>query len=298
MEISLMEVFENYLNYCSIIKNYSPHTTNGYKCTVKLFLKDQGIKYISELNQEVIEQWFYKGRLNRKWQAETFRSHHKHLNCFAKWLVEKNYIEENHVASIEKPKLEKKLPRTLSREQAQLVLDTSYHMRYRYKYESIRNRAVIAIMLFAGLRKSEVGNLMMNDICFEKRTIFINQGKGGKDRMIPMNMKLYTYLKEFTKHRDKLKYAELTYFFLSLHKPKPFGNKGINNLIKKLRDKTKLDFSAHTLRHSFATLMLEGGCDIYTLSKIMGHSKITTTTIYLYCSDHQMSKSIEMHLLN
>ncbi|MBI5754552.1 site-specific integrase [Candidatus Peregrinibacteria bacterium] len=78
----------------------------------------------------------------------------------------------------------------------------------------------------------------------------------------------------------------------------PFGDKGIQRLVERLRKRSGINFSAHTLRHAFARLMLEGGCDIYTLSKIMGHSKITTTTIYLACSNQQMSKSIEMHSLN
>jgi site-specific recombinase XerD len=298
MDNQIWDLFEQYINYCSVIKNFSPTTISGYKSTLKWFLKTTEITDINEITQDRLEKWFYQGRLERKWSAETFRHYHKHINCFLKWLVKKELIQENPALNIEKPKLEKKLPRTLSRDQAQLVLDTSYHLRYRYAYEKYRNRAVIGIMLFAGLRKSEVSNLKLNDICFEKRSIFINQGKGAKDRVIPINIKLLTYLKEYIKRRNKLKYADMPFFFLSLHKPKAFGVKGINNLIKKLRDKTKLDFSAHTLRHSFATLMLEGGCDIYTLSKIMGHSKITTTTIYLYCSNQQMSKSIEMHLLN
>lgn len=298
MDNQIWDLFEQYLNYCLVIKNFSPVTIKGYKSTLKGFLKDTQITSVDEITLELLEKWFYQGRLDRNWSAETFRHYHKHINCFIKWLIKKELIIDNPAIKIEKPKLEKKLPRTLSRDKAQLVLDTSYHLNYRYAFERYRNRAVIASMLFAGLRKSEVVNLKLNDVCFENRTIFINQGKGSKDRIIPMNIKLLTYLKEYAKRRDNLKYTDLPYFFLTLHKPKSFGIKGINNLIKKLRQKTKLDFSAHTLRHSFATLMLEGGCDIYTLSKIMGHNKITTTTIYLYCSNQQMSKSIEMHLLN
>lgn len=93
-------------------------------------------------------------------------------------------------------------------------------------------------------------------------------------------------------------YPDEMHLCIAIGKKVPFGVRGMTKLITRLKAKAKLDFSAHTLRHSFATLMLEGGCDIYTLSKIMGHSKITTTTIYLQCSQAQMSKSIEMHSLN
>lgn len=83
-----------------------------------------------------------------------------------------------------------------------------------------------------------------------------------------------------------------------VRKSAPIGEHCIKLLVGRIRQKTNINFSAHTLRHGFARLMLEGGCDIYTLSKIMGHSKITTTTIYLSCSTQQMSKAIELHALN
>ncbi|MEO0687498.1 MAG: tyrosine-type recombinase/integrase, partial [Cyanobacteria bacterium J06649_11] len=87
-------------------------------------------------------------------------------------------------------------------------------------------------------------------------------------------------------------------FFTGINEKRPFGEKGIQLLIAKLRKATGLSFSAHTLRHSFATLMLEGGCDIYTLSNLMGHSKISTTTIYLQCNNYHKKRAIEKHILN
>lgn len=286
-----------YLQYAEVIHNYTFHTVRSYKTTVGFFLRSTGLKEPDEMTEELLEDWFFKGRLERKWAPATFQGYHKHLNMFCKWLVKKEIIEENPVEKIEKPKLEQKLPRTLTKDQAKLVLDASFHMRYPYKFLKYRNRALIGIMLLAGLRKGETVNLKANDVSLDDRKIFIRQGKGHKDRVVPINLNLLTILEAYIKDRKRLD-KDCIYFFTGLQGNKPIGEKCINNLIFKLRKYSKIDFSAHTLRHAFARLMLEGGCDIYTLSKIMGHSKITTTTIYLSCSSQQMSKSIEMHSLN
>lgn len=269
----------------------------GYSTTCQWFLRDSGAVYPSDLTKDMFEKWFFKGRLERKWSPATFRHYHKYLNTFMKWMLKEGHVAVNHLDAVEKPRMEQRLPRTLSKEQAELVLDAAYHYPYTYKFERYRNRAMIAVMLLAGLRRGEVLNLKLNDVSLENRSIFINQGKGSKDRVVPMNAKLVMILGEYLRDRRRLRKKSM-YFFTAVQRDDKLGYKAIVKLVNKLRKSTKIDFSAHTLRHAFARLMLEGGCDIYTLSKIMGHAKITTTTIYLSCSNQQMAKSIEMHSLN
>lgn len=297
MNKELTVLFNSFIYYAEAIRNYRSKTLRNYRQAFGMFLKDTGFRQLEELNKQAVHDWFIRGRVERHWSAATFRHYHKYLNQFFKWLIWKKEITENYLDELEKPRMESRLPRTLPADSALKVLQASFHLNYRYRFERYRNRAVIAIMLYAGLRKGEVCNLLLNDVSVENKTIFINQGKGAKDRIIPISQSLNQHLKEYLKDRSRIK-SESIYFFPSIGKRAAFGVKGVDHLIAKLRQKTKLDFSAHTLRHTFATLMLEGGCDIYTLSKIMGHTKITTTTIYLYCSKAQMDKSIEMHALN
>jgi Site-specific recombinase XerD len=214
-----------------------------------------------------------------------------------KWLVNQDMIERNYLDEIEKPRIERKLPKTLTQDQARLVLDAAFHCRSRFKAERYRNQAIIGIMLLAGLRKGEVIKLKLHDVSLENRTIFIQQSKGNKDRYIPINGRLWEILRDYLKERERLRKQSI-YFFTGIQFDEQIGRKCIHEIIRKIKNRTKIDFSAHTLRHAFARLMLEGGCDIYTLSRLMGHSKITTTTIYLSCSTQQMSKSVEMHALN
>ncbi|MBT6069320.1 tyrosine-type recombinase/integrase [Candidatus Peregrinibacteria bacterium] len=295
--IEICDLLEKFLSYGVAIRNYHPATVKKYRSTFRMISNDMSVQYLDELNARLLEEWFFYGRTNRKWSAVTFRHYLKHINVVMKWLIKRDYLEENYVQDLEKPKMEIKLPRNLSVDKAKLILDGAFHMKYRYRFEKYRNRAVIAIMLLAGLRRCEVVNLKLNDISLENRMIFVNQGKGSKDRMLPMNARLHTILSEYMRDRERLG-EESIHFFISLTRGKPFGERGITNLICKLKKLTGVYFSSHMLRHTFATLMLEGGCDIYTLSKLMGHAKITTTTIYLSCSNAQMGKSIEMHVLN
>lgn len=288
---------QDYLSYCEVFKNFSKLTIKTYKSSLKVFIADTKANQVSDITYDLVYKFFFNGRTVRKWSPVTYRHYLKHLNCLFRWLEEKNLIATNFCTKIDKPRLETKIPRTLNLQQAQTLLDYAYNIKYAYKCEKYRNRALIGIMLFAGLRRSEVIKLKISDVSLETRTIFINQGKGSKDRMIPINRKLYQYLWEYLNERRKQKHADLPNFFIGLCKHEGLQEKGISNLISQLRKKSKIYFSSHALRHSFATLMLEGGCDIYTLSKIMGHSKITTTTIYLTCSTKQMAKSIELHSL-
>lgn len=137
----------------------------------------------------------------------------------------------------------------------------------------------------------------MHDVSFDEMCIRVLRGKGNKDRIVPISTRLAAILREYLLDRQRLgKNCES--FFVSAQQDNPMPVKVVNVLMKRLRGRTGLNFSSHSLRHTFATLMLEGGCDLYTLSRMMGHSKITTTTIYLACSSKMMAESIERHPLN
>lgn len=294
---TLESLLAHYVQYCDVIRNYSKDTLKNYRNNCGWFLRESGAVYPENLTKHMFEDWFYKGRLERKWSAATFRHYHKYLNTFMKWLIKEGHLESNPLVDIEKPRMEQRLPKTLTKDEAQKILDASYHLPYAYHFERYRNRALIGVMLLAGLRRKEALSLKLADVSLSERTLFVNQGKGSKDRMVPVNGKLATILEDYLKDRRRLK-KQCPYLFTAVQRDQPLERRALVNLICRLKKVTKLKFSAHTLRHAFARLMIEGGCDIYTLSKLMGHTKITTTTIYLACSSQQMSKAVEMHMLN
>lgn len=295
MEVSFL--FEQFIAYITHMRWYTPATVLWYQHTFKAIQKDINMTSIHGVNQFTIENWLMDGRIRKKWMPNTFIFHHKHLNCFFEWMKKKWIIERNFVKEIEKPRLEQRLPRRLSKDNSELLIQTTRSFRYTYKFEKYKNVAIIAIMLLWWLRKSEVLNLKTYNIDMDKCIMHVIQGKGKKDRIVPMCSRLHTILADYFNERKRL--DKTTEFLIT-----PAQNdrwswvKAVDRLILKLKKKTWLDFSAHTLRHSFATLMLEWWCDIYALSKILGHSKITTTTIYLACSEKSLLQSIEKHPLN
>jgi site-specific recombinase XerD len=206
-------------------------------------------------------------------------------------------MDRNFITDIELPKVEKRLPTKLIKQDAQKLLEVAFNYPYDYPYLRYRNHAIFSLFMFAGLRKSELLKLKLSDVDIENLTIFVNQGKGNKDRVVPMSFTLAQTLKRYLEERKRLK-KTCSEFFASLNRNLGFTNTGLRNLIAQMRAASGIKFSAHKLRHTFATLMLEGGCDIYSLSKMMGHSDIKTTTIYLSASADHLRSQMTKHPLN
>ena len=205
-------------------------------------------------------------------------------------------MQLNPMTDIEIPKLEKKLPSKLTKQEALKILEIVYNYPYSSTFLRCRNYAIFSLFIFAGLRKQELLNLNFADVDIENLSILIRQGKGNKDRVIPINHTLAQSLKNYSDERKKLN-KTCPQFFTSFNHNQGFTESGLKRLIDKIRG-TWESFTAHKLRHTFATLLLEGGCDIYSLSKMMGHSDIKTTTIYLYASVEHLRGQITKHPLN
>ena len=198
--------------------------------------------------------------------------------------------------SIDLPKLPKKIPRHLPKDQADTLLMWAHNYPYHYAFERERGYAIIAMFLFTGIRKRELRNLELRDVDLENRVVFVRSGKGSKDRMIPMNDRLHSICRSYLKNREKMKAAS-PYFFSPKDSSNQLSEAVLNRFIEKLRAKSKIHFTPHLLRHTFAVLMLEGGCNLFALSKMMGHSDIKTTTIYLSATAAHLQDQMNMHPL-
>lgn len=151
--------------------------------------------------------------------------------------------------------------------------------------------------MMAGLRKKELLNLKYSDLEIDNMSIFIRQGKGSKDRVVPINYRLAEALKKYAEERRRLN-KTCPEFFTSSTYNKGFTHSGLKRVVEQIVETSGIKFNIHKLRHTFATLMLEGGCDIYSLAKMMGHSDIKTTTIYLAASVEHLRSQIMKHPLN
>jgi site-specific recombinase XerD len=295
MDIAIL--VHKFCDYSSFIKGYSIATVRRYRNTVLSYCKMMGVSEISQVNDNNVRELFYKGRTERNWSPNTFIVYHKTLLVFFRWCVKQGYLTKNPVEDVEKPKLENKLPFKLNKQTALKLLEIVYNYPYDSRFLRYRNHAIFSTFIFTGLRKKELLNLKYSDVDLENFTIFVKQGKGNKDRIIPMSYTLAQTLKRYVEERKRFN-KTCPEFFASSRGNMGFTDNGLKKLVELMRDKSKIKFTVHKLRHTFATLMLEGGCDIYSLSKMMGHSDIKTTTIYLSASAEHLRGQITKHPLN
>lgn len=299
MKMNISALHEQFCEERLHIKNFSPATIRWYKVCLGAYLKywKGEIAVVEQITTESLRKFLYYGLLERKWSPENFIYHHKAIKSFLKWCVGRGYLKENPIAVIEKPKLDKKLPKRITRQDAIRVLEYTFNMRYAYRFEAYRNRGIFAVIIYAGLRAKEVLDLKVSDVDFENNLITVEKGKGGKGRVVPISSALKRYLEEYWKDRERLD-KDSIYFFTGLRGDGIFNYRGLSRVVEKVSKRTGIKFSCHRLRHTFATLMLEGGCDLFTLSKMLGHSDIKTTTIYLSASVSHMREQILKHPLN
>jgi len=295
--MNVLILLEQFCEYSQFIRGYSKDTIRRYRYVVSCFCKFTDITNIEEVSDDKIRALFYFGRTQRKWSVNTFIIYHKSLLVFFRWCVSQGVITKNPILDIEVPKLEKKLPPKLNKQTALKLLEVVYNYPYGCTFLRCRNHAIFSMFLSTGLRKQELLNLKFTDVDIDNLTLFIRQGKGNKDRIVPITDTLGFTLKKYLDERRKLNKTNPE-FFSSVRGNTGFTVSGLKKLVEQLRASSGISFTIHKLRHTFATLMLEGGCDIYSLSKMMGHSDIKTTTIYLAASAEHLRSQMTKHPLN
>jgi site-specific recombinase XerD len=290
----LSQKFSDYARY---IKGYSPVTIKRYQQVVKYYCNFAKITEIDEVTPDNTRNLFYFGRTNLKWSVNTFILYHKSLNTFFNYCIKEGVMTINPIKDIEIPKREKRLPNKLTKQEAMRILEIVDNYPYLNNFLRFRNYAIFATFIMSGIRKNELLNLKYTDVDVENMSIFIRQGKGSKDRIVPINYRLAEALQKYIVVRKKA-FKTCPEFFTSYTYDMGFTESGMKRLIEKIVITSDVKFTFHKLRHTFATLMLEGGCDIYSLSKMMGHSDIKTTTIYLAASVQHLREQILKHPLN
>ncbi len=295
--MSIENLVTEFLQYNQFIRGRAPASIKRYKENLTFFFKYTRITNISEITQPIVLSFFINGRANRDWSPSTFHTYFMSLHVFFRWCVTKSYITKDFTEDIEKPRIIKPLPKALSKENAEKLLEIVYNYPYTDVFQRYRNHAIFATFIFTGLRRNELLNLKFTDVDVENNTLFVRYGKGGKDRIIPLNDTLVFILKKYLDMREKY-LITCPEFFVSSKANSGFTEHGLKHVVKLIKKISNISFTLHALRHTFATLMLEGGCDIYSLSKMLGHSDIKTTTIYLSASARHLRLQAVKHPLN
>jgi integrase/recombinase XerD len=206
-------------------------------------------------------------------------------------LVFENYITNSPLELIETPKIGRKLPDTLSVSEIDALIsaiDLS-------KEEGERNRAMLEMLYSCGLRVSELVNLKISDLFFDEGFIKVS-GKGNKQRFVPINDQSVKYINFYFINRNKIEVIKGHEDFLFLNRRgKQLTRAMVFTIIKRLAVEIglKKTISPHTLRHSFATHLLENGADLRAIQAMLGHESITTTEIYVHLDRKHLTEVIE-----
>jgi len=281
------------------MRNLNPTTILRYRRNVLAFCEAQQKEDGSEINLNEIDtrcvfQYLQYGKAQKKWKARTIRGHRMSLWLFFDWLRKNQAIDLNPIQEIASPRIPQQMPRSLAHAQAISILDSSYTIG-RVPMVRSRNRCMISLMLFAGLRRSEVAQLNKNDIDIQEHRLHLRQTKGNKERIIPIGNKLEYFLLNHLAFRNKE--PEFKALFLNSAMTAPVTDSCVKELVKQICQKTGLSFSAHQLRHTFATQMLEKGTSLSSLAQMMGHSHVQTTAIYLSVTKDLLKNEITKHPL-
>jgi len=295
MNITLL--LEDFCFQSKHLRGVSHTTIKRYKQGIMNYCRSTNIWEVENITKESVFHFFLLGRSERSWTVPTYRTYYISLKVFFRWCVDHGYMHENPTDTLTVPKREKLLPKRLKKDDAFYLLDTVFNYPYTCDFERHRNHALFSMFIYAGLRKNEALHLHMQDVDIENLSIFIRRGKGNKDRVVPMSITLAHSLSRYLKERAKM-HRTCPEFFTSSNRNMGFTEHGLKHLTKRLKEASKIQFSIHKLRHTFASLMIEGGCDIFSLSKMMGHSDIKTTTIYLSASAEHLREQVTKHPMN
>lgn len=190
-----------------------------------------------------------------------------------------NLLEKDITVGIKRPKKEKRIPTVLSKEETRRLIDV---------IENKKSRLMVSLMYAAGMRVSELVNLKVRDLDFEEKTGHIRQAKGKKDRIFNIPDQLFNKLK---KHIERQKESKSEYLFPG-QKGQQMSSRNLQKIVSKAAQKAEIkkDVHCHTLRHSFATHLLENGVDIRKIQELLGHADLSTTQIYTHISTEELKK--------
>ena len=285
----MQDTIKDYINYIYIEKKLSKNTKEAYEKDLILFANFLNNKSILSITTNDIKNYIkYLNDTNEK--DKTIARKIVSIRTFFDYLMKEKLISINPCEKIETPKIRKTLPKTLNEKEVLKLLSIKPKTAKEY-----RNKAMIELMYATGLRVSELVNLEINDINLIDDYVRV-YGKGKKERIIPMADITVEIMDEYINvYRNSLLKGYLTdKVFISSY-GKGITRQGFFKIIKKQAKEVGIekDFSPHTLRHSFATHLLENGADLRSIGEMLGHENIKTTQIYTHLSNSKKRKDYE-----
>lgn len=271
-------------------KNFSPHTLKAYRADLREFLAFCTQRKLTDLTQFTpahIRQFLAALQTQNDPARNTVLRKIATLRSFAAYLLAQGQLAQNPFKLLPAPKRQKILPKFLTEQEADRLIDTAAQDKY-----APRDKALFELMYSSGLRRSEVVGLCIKDVDFFNGVVRVF-GKGAKERLVPVTDAALKALKDYLACRKNPQPQEA--LFLNQH-GKPLTGDGLAYLFKHTAIASHIarKITPHSLRHSFATHLLNHGCDLRSLQEMLGHSSLAATQVYTHVSVEKL-KSVYNH---
>lgn len=280
-----------FLSYLANERNYSPHTAENYRIDLDgfcKFLKENKISQFNSIDRIICRRFLAfleSNKLGRRSVARKISA----LRSFYKFLMREKMVTSNPWKVISTPKIIKKLPSFLYTEEIESLLNQP-NIR---TTQGIRDKAMLELLYATGMRVSELTKLNLGDIDLSESEIIV-KGKGSKERIVLMGSYSILALKDYLKYaRGKFacRHKENRALFLGRFASRLTG-RSIERILKKYIKSAGIEkkTTPHSLRHSFATHLLEGGADLRSVQELLGHSSLSTTQMYTHITKEHLKK--------
>lgn len=291
-ESNLESLTRGFRHYLRLERGYSEHTIDGYAHDVEMlgeYLADNGIDIhnIKEDDLHGFLSTLHDLGIGPRSQARIIAG----VRAFFRYLLTEGVLETNPAELLESPKLRRQIPEVLSVEEIDMMIAAIP----KEKDESLRNELIIEVLYGSGLRVSELIDLRISRINFEEGYMLV-EGKGRKERYVPLSPRANELMAIWLEQRARLNIASAHSDTLFLNRRgKPLTRVMVFYIVRDLAALAGIDrkVSPHTLRHSFATHLLEGGANLRAIQEMLGHESVTTTEIYVHLDRSRLRETIE-----
>ena len=278
---------DKFIEYLKYQRNYSDFTCNNYKKDLNeynSFILSNKINYKNMDYNEAKEYVIY---LNKKNDAKSTISRKlSSLRTFYKYLVLNNKVESNPFLLVSSPKKEKKIPKFINYNNMEEILNVP---NIKTK-EGQRERVILEVLYASGVRVSELVNIKLKDIDFSNKNILIF-GKGSKERLVSFGDYALEYINLYLKEgRNLLLDGVKSDYLIVGKKSEKLTTRRVEQIIDDIIKRTsiKLNITPHMFRHTFATHLLDNGCDLLVVQELLGHASLSSTEIYTHVSNEHL----------
>ena len=294
--MDLRDAVAEFLAYLEHERNYSPLTITSYKSDFKRFLEFLDERAVPPKLQNVttsVVRQYIASLSQAGYAASTVGRRVASLKSLFNYLCNCEYVTRNPLAPVSMPKRKRGIPTYLSPEECRRLLEATDQSHFFLL--AFRDKAILGTFIYTGLRRGELLSLRLGDIDFDARTLTVRDGKGGKGRVVPLCEQLTDLLSDWLELRPACEHDAL----FTTRRGEPLSKHGLQDAFHRARKTAGIDKGAtiHSLRHSFATALLQSGADLVSLQRLLGHSSLDTTAIYLHVQMDDLREAVARHPL-